>query len=111
MRDKIARLICHPRVDLRTQPARILYRKSRSLMNRRALLNRGLTAAAAFTLSPSGVFAQRTFPERPMRLVVPFPPGGPYDVIARMYARKIGDILGQPMVVENKAGGETSIGA
>jgi tripartite-type tricarboxylate transporter receptor subunit TctC len=80
-------------------------------MNRRDLLTRGATAAAALTLSPSALLAQRGFPEHALRLVVPFPPGGPYDVIARMYARKMSDILGQPMVVENKAGGETSIGA
>lgn len=80
-------------------------------MDRRRLLQHGLAASAALAMGAPNALAQRGFPERPMKLVVPFPPGGPYDVIARMYARKMGEVLGQPMVVENKAGGETSIGA
>jgi tripartite-type tricarboxylate transporter receptor subunit TctC len=80
-------------------------------MNRRQLLQRALTASAALTVGAPEVVAQRGFPERTLRLVVPFPPGGPYDVIGRLYARKMSEVLGQTMVVENKAGGETSIGA
>ena len=80
-------------------------------MDRRRLLQHGLAASAALAMGAPNARAQRGFPERPMKLVVPFPPGGPYDVIARLYARKMGEVLGQPMVVENKAGGETSIGA
>jgi len=77
-------------------------------MDRRSILRLGLGTSAALAF---GARAQRGFPERPLRLVVPFPAGGPYDVIGRMYARKIGDVLGQPMIVENRPGGETSIGA
>ena len=80
-------------------------------MDRRQVLQHGLVASAALALGAPKALAQPAYPNRPIRLVVPFPPGGPYDVIARMYARKMGELLGQPMVVENKAGGETSIGA
>jgi tripartite-type tricarboxylate transporter receptor subunit TctC len=68
-------------------------------------------ALLGMLLAAGPAAAQEAYPSKPVRLVVPFPPGGPYDVIARMYARKMGEILGQPMIVENKAGGETSIGA
>jgi len=49
------------------------------------------------------------FPSKPVRLVVPFPPGGPLDVAGRMISRELQERWGQPVVVENKAGG--SIGA
>ena len=80
-------------------------------MDRRTLLRQGLAASAIVAASASGALGQRAFPERPLRLVVPFPPGGPVDVIGRTFARKAAPLLGQPVVVENKAGGETSIGA
>lgn len=80
-------------------------------MNCRGFLKYGVAASAVLGPGASRSWGQSGFPERPLRLVVPFPAGGPYDVIGRLYARKMGDILGQPMIVENKAGGETSIGA
>ena len=80
-------------------------------MNRRRILQLGLatsTMLAARTLPAS---AQRSFPVRPLRLVVPFPAGGPDDLIGRTFAQRFGGFLGQSVIVENKPGGETSIGA
>src|SRR3954468_12983136 len=75
------------------------------MLNRRRFV--GL--AAASTLATREAFAQ-TWPSRFVRLVVPFPPGGGTDAIARVVAAKLSDIWGQQMVVENRGGGATNIG-
>jgi len=77
-------------------------------MQRRILLSTGL--AAAFGLASAGAWAQG-YPTKPVRLVVPFAPGGTTDIVARVVSEKINAALGQTMIVENKAGGGGSVGA
>ena len=57
----------------------------------------------AALLCPSLGMAQ-DFPNQPIHLIVPFPPGGPNDIIARVVAQRMSDILKQPIVIENRAG-------
>ncbi|MCX7365829.1 MAG: tripartite tricarboxylate transporter substrate binding protein [Alphaproteobacteria bacterium] len=76
-------------------------------MKRRHLI----VAAAGLVAAPAIVRAQAKYPERTMRLVVPFAPAGPTDIIGRMVAEKMTALLGQTMIVENKAGAAGSIGA
>jgi tripartite-type tricarboxylate transporter receptor subunit TctC len=76
-------------------------------MKRRTLLAASLAAAAA----PAIARADEKYPSRPVRLVIPFAPAGPTDIIGRMTAEKMTALLGQTMLVDNKAGAAGSIGA
>ena len=67
-------------------------------------------ATLVVLFAPTSLFAQ-TFPLRPLHLIVPFPPGGGTDILARVLADKLGQSLGQPVVVENRGGGGAIIGS
>jgi len=69
-----------------------------------------LGAFSAFGLPPAAV-AQDSFPSRPITIVVPFPPGGGGDVQTRFLAQKMAEKLGQSVIVDNKPGAGTAIGA
>src|SRR5262245_16631159 len=73
-------------------------------MNRREILMCGGAALMAATLSPAGAIAQGRYPDRPIKLIVPFAPGGATDVVGRLWAEKIKPLVGT-VVIENKASG------
>lgn len=67
-----------------------------------------LAAGVALTL---GSVAWAGYPERPVKLIVPFPPGGPNDVVARLVAEPMRQRLGQPVVIDNRAGAAGLVGS
>lgn len=74
------------------------------MMQRRPLL-------AATLLIPGAALAQAPWPSRGMRIIVPFPPGGLVDVLARLLSARLATTLGQPVTVENRPGAGGNIGA
>ena len=72
-------------------------------------LTRILAAAVLFAVTGAGAQAQ-TFPEKPLRIIVPQPPGGGFDLSARVMADRLPRFLGQPVIVENKPGAGTLVG-
>ncbi|MEO8543003.1 MAG: tripartite tricarboxylate transporter substrate binding protein [Betaproteobacteria bacterium] len=85
-------------------------RKSHSSMGRGLLKWVGPIMAAA-VLAAVPVAAVAAYPEKPIRLVVPFPPGGAVDFYARVVQPALSEILGQSIVIENKAGASGMVGA
>jgi tripartite-type tricarboxylate transporter receptor subunit TctC len=65
---------------------------------------------AVLTVAPAAAFAQQAYPNKPVRLIVPFAPGGFTDVVARILGQKLSQSLGQQFIVENKAGAGSTIG-
>src|SRR5437667_2833390 len=113
----IGKRICSFRADPRRQgseeltfshpPAGAVHGWERSMRRRDVL---GLAALSAAALAPRRLLAQSGYPDRPIRLVVPFPPGGGYDAVGRPWAEKMKAALGT-IVVENMGGGGSSLGA
>ena len=82
-------------------------------INRRFALRAScaLVASAAALLAPAGVAWAQAYPSKPVRVIIPFPPGGTLDAVGRQLAQKLGEQTGQNFIVENKPGGNGTIGA
>src|SRR2546423_7725985 len=78
-------------------------------MNRREVLWQGLGSLAG-SAAQSGALAQARYPDRPIKLIVPFAPGGATDVAGRLWAERMKPVLGT-IVIENRASGGGALGA
>lgn len=76
---------------------------------RRRTTTASIVIALGCLLAPLAMAQPATWPQRPIRLVVPFPPGGVSDIVAREMGRRLQESLGQPVVIDNKAGAGTNI--
>ena len=81
-------------------------------MNYRNTLVGGLLLAAVTLLFQAPAHAQAaTYPNKPVKVIVPYPPGGPTDIVARIVFQQVSESTGQPFIVENRAGAGGNIGA
>jgi len=80
-------------------------------MQLRHKLATGIVSLAIACAVSAGALAQDKYPSKPVRLVVPFAAGGPTDIVARVAGAKVSEILGQQVVVENRAGAGGNLGA
>lgn len=80
-------------------------------MNKRSFLATACTLIAAAGLPLAGAQAQGAYPDKPIRVIMPWAAGGPTDVVGRVVAVQMGEILGQPLVIETRAGASGTIGA
>ncbi len=82
------------------------------IVTRRTLLaGLGATAFGSSALVPVRTALAQTYPNRTIRIIVPFPAGGPTDILSRVIAQKMSEAWGHPVVVENRPGADTAIGA
>ena len=70
----------------------------------------GLIAATS-AAAASARSRTQSYPNRPVRIIVPFPAGGPTDILSRVVAQRLSEVWGQPVVIENQPGANTAIAA
>ncbi|PTN52849.1 ABC transporter substrate-binding protein, partial [Achromobacter xylosoxidans] len=80
-------------------------------MNKRTFLAAACSAIATAAVPAATAYAQADYPDKPIRVIMPWAAGGPTDVVGRLIAVQMGEILGQPLVIETRAGASGNIGA
>ena len=79
----------------------------------RSMLLGGLLATIVAVIAPAstGASAEDAYPSKPVRIIVSFAAGGPTDIVARVMGAKMGDLLGQQFIIENRTGAGGNLGA
>src|SRR3984893_3528568 len=80
------------------------------MRTRRSLLRRSLLAALAFAAGTVVPVAAQTYPDRPIKMIVPYPAGGPIDTMARLLGQQLSLRLGQQVVIDNHPGAGSMLG-
>ena len=80
-------------------------------ISRRVAASALVTLACAAALNIPSPHAQAAFPSKPITMIVPFPPGGPTDLVARVIAQEMSKSMGQPVIIDNKGGANGNLGA
>ena len=80
------------------------------MIGRRALLASSIAFSLAFSAGFTTQVCAQTYPDKPIKMIVPFPPGGPIDTMARLTAADLSTRLGQQVIVENRPGAGSTIG-
>lgn len=75
------------------------------------IVKRALLAALAAASALAAFPAHAAWPERSIKIIVPYPPGGGADVVTRIVGQKLSEALGQPVLIDNRAGAETQVGS
>ena len=88
-----------------------LWRKSLITLGKRTALQAFAGTLVTVALAASSVYARDDYPTRPVQMIIPFSAGGPTDIVGRVMGAKMGEVLGQQFVVENKTGAGGNIGA
>ena len=84
--------------------------ESHSAASQSGVIKRRGLSALALALTAAPAMGQEAWPARPVRLIIPFAPGGPIDTVGRLIGERLRDRLGQPLVIDNRAGAGGSIG-
>jgi tripartite-type tricarboxylate transporter receptor subunit TctC len=97
---------CTYKLAARTAAQRKRETSMRSLIHQAALA----LAAASVAFAAPALHAQQKYPEKPIRFIVPFPPGGGNDILARALQPRLAELLGQPVVIDNRGGAGGNLG-